>query len=185
HNMRYLFILLLTSLSFQSLSQIPLDENGAANFSDVIELSESTQEALFKRAKLWLVSTLKSGDSMVELNEKGLDQLVGTGNIYLDEIELGGRVLTQNKLNFKFIIYCKEGRYKYEVNNFTFHYTLRMGNITEVGTTNLEELTPHRYLFKQKHIDEYKKSVTEQTITRISELIESLKNTMATNQGDW
>lgn len=143
--MKIKLISLLFALGFfkSVTAQLPInEENGRIEYIDVIQLENISKNEIYQKAKLWVVSTLKSGDNMVELDGTTSDQIIGTGNIelYLDP-EMNK---TKNKLklerghlNFKFIVFCKEGRLKYEIKNFSLYFTRDTYGYREIST-NLE-----------------------------------------------
>lgn len=129
--MKTLIILIITFYSKSAFSQFPIDnETGLVKYSKVIDLPGITKKEIYDKAKLWIVSTLKSGDNMVELSGSNSDQIVGTGNIIIDsllfDIRSNNKWYTVGNLNFKFIIYCKDEKLKYSVENFL----LRKGKLT-------------------------------------------------------
>jgi len=110
---------------YPSYGQLPVDdETGKVKYTEVVELAGMTKEAIYQKAKLWMVSTLKSGDNMVELSGENSDQLVGTGNIILSNVPaLSGKShMRSSHLNFKFLVFCKDEKMMYSVENFTLSY---------------------------------------------------------------
>jgi Domain of unknown function (DUF4468) with TBP-like fold len=85
--MRFKLITLIIIFAFISnaMAQLPIDEEtGKVIFTDVVRLEGMTNDEIFEKAKLWVVSTLKSGDNMVELDGTNSDKIIGTGNIVTD-----------------------------------------------------------------------------------------------------
>ncbi|MEM7552197.1 MAG: DUF4468 domain-containing protein [Bacteroidota bacterium] len=112
-----------------------------------LQFDGNSQNKIYDKAKLWMVSTLKSGDNMVELGgDETKNRIVGIGNIQLEDIPLilESYRTKETYLNFKFIILCKEDRYKNEVSNFTFKYAYLQAGLPYTVSSRLEELEiPH------------------------------------------
>lgn len=167
-------------------AQFPTDpETGKVVYTDVIELPEMDKKAIYEKAKLWMVSTLKSSDSMTELSNEESDQLIGTGNLNISEFKVPspmGTYLSRGAvLNFKVLIFCKDGRFKYVLENFTFNYLDLYGNVQ----TDLIELKPSASVPKKKR-ETFKEMATENINGNIVSLINDLIAQMKSNSnGDW
>ena len=187
--MRLIPITLILTVVF-SLSvnaQLPIDsETGKVIFSNVIHLDDMTKEEINKKAKSWIVTTLKSGDNMVELSGTNSDQVVGTGNIDLsnDEIDYS----TNETLNFKFIVKCKDGKLKYSIENFNLSF-LTGGIAPSLKTTCLENIEPFAPLKKngQKKKFDIERENQIQTVVRkkIELLINDFISYMKKTEEDW
>lgn len=124
HLLRLIISISLVTPFLSARAQFPIDsETGKVKYTAVIELPGQSKEEIYKKAKLWIVSTLKSGDNMVELTGTNTDQVVGTGNLRIDSLQLAKkRYADHASLNFKFIVFCKEGKLKYSLENIIFNY---------------------------------------------------------------
>ncbi|NOQ26268.1 MAG: DUF4468 domain-containing protein [Bacteroidales bacterium] len=108
--MRTKLIVLLMIMAFASnvMAQLPIDEKtGKVVYTDIVQLEGMSKDEIYKKAKMWVISTLKSGDNMVELDGTNSDQIVATGNIllYLDPEKINTKVyfhLNEGFLNFNF-----------------------------------------------------------------------------------
>lgn len=164
------FTIALSLLVFVANAQFPIDpETQKIKYSEVVEFDGMTKEQLYQKAKLWIVSTLKSGDNMVELDGTSSDQVVGTGNLLLDSVHNYNidRAYTKGQLNFKFIVFCKDGRLKYSVENFLFSYWVSPTNTREVV---LEDFKIRPESEKKKK----KKSFEEKNIPYLDSQIKAL-----------
>lgn len=120
-----LAVFLMSFYYSQAQNEFPGDENGNFVYTEVVQSAGESQKQLYDKAKLWIVSTLKSGDNVVELGGDTSDQITGTGNLLTGTHELDAGCLKEARnvtVNFKFLIFVKESRYKYEVSNFTVRY---------------------------------------------------------------
>ena len=170
-------IFILTSHS--GSAQFPIDtETGKVKFTGIIDLSGS-KDKIYKKAKLWIVSTLKSGDNMVELGGDNSDQIIGTGNILIDSLKFQFEkkyYAREAHLNFKFIIFCKDNKLKYSVENFILTYSYSYDKNVETGLENIklpDDLMTKKDLeiFKTEGINYLKRKIDE----LISNFIYSMK----------
>ena len=108
-----------------SFAQFPVNsKTGGVEFSGIEKLEGLSKEEIYERAKLWMLSNLKSGDNMFELN-KNENYLIGSVNLVLDKILISETPLVYAdhiNLNFKLTFFLKENRYKYKLSNFTLSY---------------------------------------------------------------
>lgn len=117
--MRLLIILLSISISIVVNAQsLPLDKNGKVNFSDVYEMDSLTKLELFSRAKLFISETFTSADAVIDLEDQTSGVIVAKGWSKI-EIQWAGVTVPQ-KLWYSIKIYCKEGKYKYEITDLYF-----------------------------------------------------------------
>jgi len=165
----FLLIIIFTTLflSFQVVkAQLPIDpESGKVKFSGIVELPGVTKDKIYKKAKLWIVSTLKSGDNMVALSGDNTDQLVGSGNIFLDSLRMTkdeNSLAKEAYLNFKFIVSYKDNKLKYSIENFILQYKYGQDILPggpEYVETRLENIRgPVRVLFK-KDLENFSKNI--------------------------
>jgi hypothetical protein len=158
-------------------AQFPVDqETGKVKFTSVIDLPNTPKEKIYKKAKLWIVSTLKSGDNMVELSGDNSDQIVGTGNLLLDSIRTWNDVYASLAyLNFKFIVFCKDNKYKYSVENLTLEMSYY--------SSGLEDLICNG---TKKSCEEFKRKTTLYLIKKVDKLIADFNSNMAKPEtNDW
>lgn len=181
-----ILLTLLVSLN-PAFGQMKRDaQTNEIKYSEVVTLPELSKEEIYSRAKLWVVSTLKSGDNMVELSGSNSDQIVGTGNINLDSIRLtlhGGLRSKDAKLNFKFIVFTKEGRLKYSVENFSLTYK----DVLPIGyvESGLNQIQRPQNVTKKK-LNEFQQ-ITEAYLDRkVNQLIANFVTSMqTTSDEDW
>jgi len=170
-------------------AQLPRNEkNGKVEFTDVIQLEGMSKDEIFKKAKMWMVSTLKSGDNMVELDGSTSDQIVGTGNLkpLINDVKTKNRFRIQDaNLNFKFIVFCKEGRTKYTVSNITLSLTTIPQGGSPIVRTNLDNIEDCPG-YNEKYQLIYRDFVKQLTNENINALINDFTaNLQLKDEDDW
>ena len=120
-------LFLIVLLEQASFAQFPVNsKTGGVEFSGIEKLEGLSKEEIYERAKLWMLSNLKSGDNMFQLN-KNENYLIGSVNVVLDKILLNAfseKYADHINLNFKLTFFLKENRYKYKLSNFTLSYDI-------------------------------------------------------------
>ncbi len=171
--------------------ELPLNEKGDVEYSKVIQVENLSKSQIFDKAKLWVVSTLKSGDNMVELSGDNSNQIVGTGNVVLEGIEMPGHMksykATDTQLNFKFIVACKDGRFRYQINNFLFSYIYTYQQVPkERLSSGLELIKYPEYYDKEKSIVLFQENVRKEVNSKMQILIDDFIKTMTSKkEDDW
>lgn len=186
---KLIVLMMIFAFATNAMAQLPVDEKtGKVTYTDVIQLEDMTKDEIYKKAKMWVVSTLKSGDNMVELDGSNSDQIVATGNIQLvldSEKDKTKYILILNEgfLNFKFMIFCKDGRMKYEITNFDLTFTRASPSVPTINT-GLEKIVVNDFGGnKTEKFEEYSKAAVDANIKiLIAEFINSMK---AEEEDDW
>ncbi len=110
--MKHLILASLLLLSICSYAQEPL------TFSDVVKTdSTDTKDDLFVAAKMWFVSFANRKD-VLPVSDKETSEVTGQCSMpYYSNIFIGSNA-TRGTISYEVHVYCKDGRYKYEVTNF-------------------------------------------------------------------
>ncbi|RZK27684.1 MAG: DUF4468 domain-containing protein, partial [Hymenobacter sp.] len=91
---------------------------GLIDYTDVVQVDGVSQAELFKRGKIWLVSTFKSAKDVIQAEDKDAGIIVGKAysviNIQSGKFIVPAKLFYTLKLNFK------DGKYKYELTDFYF-----------------------------------------------------------------
>lgn len=183
-----IFFILIT-LSLNLLAQLPTNvKTGAFEFSEIVLLDGLTKADIYKKAKFWMVSTLKSGDNMVELDGSKSDQVIGTGNLVMkiDEEFEKKYSIKDNVLNFKFIVFCKDNKLKYSISNFDLVLLLRSGNELRIDISDIKN---YPGLGKSKKSQElqtiYKESIYKSINENIESLVKNFISSIKTAEEEW
>ncbi len=99
---------------------IPIDkESGRAVYTEVIKVDSVKSEILFSRAKLFVVDSYNSAKYVTQLNDDKLQTIVikAYQPIRIPDWSWKGGTVSAGGFNYTFKIYCKDGRYKYELSD--------------------------------------------------------------------
>jgi len=178
---KLIVLIVIITIASKAIAQLPIDdETGKVVFTDVVELDGMTKDEIYQKAKYWVITTLKSGDNMVELDGTNSDQIIGTGNISLPDESIS--FCSNVVLNFKFIVKCKDNRLKYNIENFNLSCILSNNSLHSTG---IENITPPKQFYnknKPKFITEVKMSVN----ISIGQLVNNFKASMTKkDEDDW
>jgi len=116
------FLILATILPLiansQVIEEIPTDQNGKINFTEVIQVDSVDKNTLYSRSKQFFVDTFKSANDVIQLDDKESGTIIGKGfsDIYIKIVS--SPVAIQMWYSIK--IQCKDGRYKYEIYDIIF-----------------------------------------------------------------
>lgn len=120
-------LLMIFSFATTLMAQLPKDESGKVMYSNIVELDGLTKQEIYEKTKFWVMSNLKSGDNMTQFDEEKFDQIIGTGNLILQVDNKDKKIkkmkLKEGFLNFKFIVFIKDGKLKYQVGNLNLSFS--------------------------------------------------------------
>lgn len=140
--MKFPLLLLLFISALTSKAQIiPTDSiTGKFKYEEVLQTDSISQEDIYNRAKNWIARNLKSGDNMVNLDNADKSSIIATGNILMSDQAAALLSYKDVVINFKFSVYCKQGRFKVIIDNFLLDYKLyfKMDGTSKNITTSLE-----------------------------------------------
>ncbi len=133
-----LSILVLFGFIISNAQTMPInEESGEIEYQEVVQIDSLNKDEVYLNAKNWMLTTLKSSDNMIQLDDSEKNQLIGSGTIMLDKRS----GMTDCMLNFKWTIKFKEGRYQYTINNFLHFYNQNgviplRSNLKQIMTDN-------------------------------------------------
>lgn len=111
--------LIITGESFsQTIEEMPIDESGTINFSEVVQVDSATKEQLFAAAKQFFGDTFKSAKDVIQVEDRDAGFIIGKAFKDIQIKILGRNSPTQMFYSMK--IQAKEGRYKYEFYNIYY-----------------------------------------------------------------
>lgn len=96
---------------------LPVDSvSKLVTYAEVVQAPQLTQAELYTRGKVWFVNTFKSAKAVVQTEEKDAGLLIGTAWSPFTVKSMG--IPITYKLWYTVRLAFKDGRYKYEINNF-------------------------------------------------------------------
>lgn len=177
-------VMLFFAMTHLQCQSIPMNnETNEIEYQDVVTLEGETNLNIYNYAKNWMLSTLKSSDNMIQLDDSNKKQLIGNGTIALEN--RGGVPRMENcMINFKFKIDVKQGKYRFTINQFQ-HYYIQDG--TRTYHSNLKDIRTYFWgekSLKEKRQNEIRNEVNEKMLL----LIENMKTTISNSgseSSDW
>jgi len=94
-------------------------------YSEVVELPDITQDALYVAANSWMTTVFKNANSVIDFSDKGEGKIVGS----FDKYTLSGPMgLSNTRLRTRIVIETKEGRYRITFSNPTWQWVGTAGD---------------------------------------------------------
>jgi len=158
-------------------------------FSEVVKVEDSQKspKSLFASAKMWFTHSFKNPKEVIILDDSENNILVGRGNMPYKSKIFSGSAAREGYITFDITIACKDGRYKYDITNFT-----HSGNTVNYGLITNEETLPTMTgllaggpkSYKIKVTNELRNSIDERIKPLIQELKSSMEKPILTKE-DW
>ena len=177
-----IYLLIFTPiLSFgQLIDELPRDESGKLNYSDIVQVDNVSIDELYLRSKQFFVDELESDKDIILLDdpESGIVLAKGFYDTYIGS--------TKYQMWFTVKIQSKDGRYKYDIYNIYFRsYPDDSGK-----TSTLDDwyIFDRKRFYKkngkpQKYLEEYKNAMTGQ-VTSLIKLIKASMDNSETSDSD-
>ncbi len=80
----------------------------------------TNQADLYKRAKTWIIANFKTADNNINFDEKEFT-IVNAAALNIDKKKTLGWAIYDGTIDFKFHLWAKDGRYKFRIDNITYH----------------------------------------------------------------
>jgi hypothetical protein len=122
---------------------------------------------------MWFTLNFKSSKDVVQLSDENLGEIVGKGSFDVDYNGLGAKNI--GFVSFTIVVSVKDGKYKYKITDF-WHDGGASG-VNSPGDLLIEK--PGWTITKGAWLD-----VKEQTKSKVSNIIESLKISMSKQTSD-
>ena len=116
---KLLIVSILTATVFCSNGQdklmdiLPL-KDGVVTYTNVISIDGVNKDELYSRAKKWFVTTYKSANDVIQLDDKENGEIVGKGNFNITYYA------RDPFINHAITISVKDGRFKYLITDLTY-----------------------------------------------------------------
>ena len=174
-------LLLIATILVANL--INAQEGSPVAYTDVVKVSDSTKSAkeLYSNAKMWFTKTFKNPKNVIVLDDPENNLIVGRGNVHYIGKWAGGAGRT-GYIGFKVSIATKNGRYKYEINEFISD---KFGYVTDgdylPGVNNWIDGSEKFRRKIAKEVQAFVKAEAESLISSIS----SEMNSVSIKNDDW
>lgn len=119
--MRIVMLVLVLAFNASTKAQnvhLPVDSSSKKiSYAEVVTCKGLTKDDLYVRAREWFAKTYNSAQQVIQMDDKAAGKIIGKatarGSYYI--------MLTafNYTLNYTMIVSCKDGRYKYEITDFT------------------------------------------------------------------
>lgn len=131
-------ILVLITINAKLFGQEPL------SYSEVVQVNDVLKNELFNRAKLWFATTYNSANDVLQIENKEEGELIGKAILKYEPNILSGSEQLKGNIRYTIKIYVKDGRYKYEITDFTHDPYGNMYGKKSMGliTTDMENPNP-------------------------------------------
>lgn len=184
------FLLCLSSMAF---CQQPLV------LSDVVRLDSAiSSKDLYARALVWLANYYDDSALVIRLKDEENCLIIGKASFYYAPKVKCNPASVDGTISYTIKIYCKAGRYKYEIGGFMHQAVILyesqtnaidFGLITDSETCKKEINYPSVPLSDNNHKEDVWKDMNNQIRDFVNGLVGELKVTMAekikTKQTDW
>jgi hypothetical protein len=156
-------------------------EDGSTKYEEVFTYDSVSisQETAYKRAKEFVVSTLKTADNNIISEDPTFTQLINNGNILLKSSSSFGFSVTNTSFDFKLKVSFKPGRYKIVIDNVIYHAVYNTSNRVMPVTEAYERLRDNKAANKVK--DEIDQNLT----SLVTSLNKAIKNKDAESKSNW
>ena len=109
------------------------EATGEYYYEAVMPVENVDKEEMFKRAKTWVLSNLKTSDNNINADEKDLT-IINTASVVLDQMKGFGWAITSGNIDFKLNIAFKDGKYKVRFDNVVINAVYLTGNGSSLQT---------------------------------------------------
>ena len=98
--------------------EIPYNSKEKVSYTEVVQVPDATREQLYLRAKAWFSNAFKDSKEVIQMDDRESGTIMGKGNktIWLET----AFVPVEVTLHFTVKVFCKEGRYKYEITDMSY-----------------------------------------------------------------
>ncbi len=180
--MKYLFVILLLSSSCYAWEpvKLPIDSTThLVTYTSVITVDSIKQKELYSNAKMWIGSSFKNANNVIQLDDRDNGQIIVKGccEVYINML---GATYSEGLMFFTLTIKCKDGRYKYIFTNFTHKGNPRTSGSHDCGPIETDEFVGGISGISKKQWNDMKIDCN----SKIQNLIASLKESMAHKSTD-
>lgn len=181
--MRNIILLFLLFVGFAVNAQSKL------NYSEVIQVDGVDKAELYNRAINWFTNSFRSPNNVIQYNDKDAGQITAKALFEYNPTFFVGSGPVKGYIRYTVSIYVKDGRYKYEITDFTHDPTASNAKSVGVITDAVDYPGVEKRKANQQWMDNTWKDIKEQAGTYIVPISESIKTGMQkvseVNNDDW
>ena len=182
--MRTTFLILLCVIV-----TIPVFSQDPIIFTDVVQVENATKGDLYNRAKFWLTTAYNSPNDVIQLDSKEEGQIIGKANFEYVPSVVSGSAQIEGSINYTLNLSFKDGRYKYEITDFTHEPYGNQYGKTSMGLITKEEECPNPKPmakgWSNKVWKDIKNQIEEYTSSLSANLIEGMNTPTQSKNDDW
>ena len=169
------FLILVSSISIYGQVSLPIDDTSKrAVFTEVVQLDSVGTESIYNRAKLFVANNYNSAKTVTDLSDEKLHSIVIKAYTTTHFKSWAG-VYPAGGFNYTLKIYCKDGRYKYEITDLIHTGIYDTVNKSSGGAIENNKPDGGTFNTTKKQWDYIRKDC----ISNIEELIRTLKKSMS------
>ncbi len=179
----FTLMLVMDVFGQDEMPKMPIDEETKTiTYSEVINVDSSiTKSELYSRGREWFAKAYKSSTDVIQMEDRESGKIIGKALMVVYHKALG-MALESGQINYTISLYCKDGRYKYEVTDFIHTSNYESGRVK----TSCDRMTSETRKMYRKVYTYYLIQLDE----NIRGLIADLKNSMNVkstkkNKDDW
>ena len=145
------FVLLFTIFHNNSIAQkkkdnekCPIPRDNSSNkfaYDGIVKVDSATKEELYKKAKQWVMNTLKPTDNITSFDDHNFEKIISTGNLTLEK-RVPWCAIDNSNLNFIMTIHITNGEFSFRIENMvhTCEETCKNNNTVTPHSSSLEEI---------------------------------------------
>lgn len=149
------------------------------NYSDVIKVDGVSKNELYDRAMNWFANSFRNANNVIQLTDKENGQITAKALFVYNPNFFVGSGPVKGYIRYTVSVYLKDGRYKYEITDFT-HEPSNSPNAKSVGiiTNDLEYPGKEKRAANQKWMNNTWQDINKQIEANITPIVASLKDGM-------
>jgi hypothetical protein len=184
-------VLTIIILFFLTNLELTAQKDQELIYSDVVMIDGSSSSDLFKRGKIWFVESFVNSNNVIHLENENDNIIIGKGQFPYNPKIFNASARTVGIINYSIKLYFKDGRYKFELTNFT-HESRSVSNYGGIDfgliTSGSNCPNPKKGM-GANWSDKVWTDIKEQIDCEVNQIIVSLKNGMQkqvqSNSNDW
>lgn len=164
----------------QIIDELPKDDQGRLNFSEVVQVDSVPKTQLHARAKEFFANTFRSAKDVIQLDDKETGTVIGKGFSPFP-IKSGGMQISF-EMWYTIKIQCKDGRYKAEMYDISYRSDM---------TENYAETFFDKKNYYKKNgepigmAEQYKVNTVQKANEMFDAIQEAMKKASTSSKNDW